>query len=142
MQQSLHNGALVDNRIQWIPHLVRNRRIYQGKKLTFSLRGVVQNLLRDIRETNHCLLGTHAVLYLTFLELEEGKPRNEFIFETTHTFQVADDLLQQNVPNIIDFRKITINQFLVICKDFVAEFKRTEIGNLQQRELSLHNTIL
>lgn len=54
--QALKYFALVDNRVEWIPHFVRNCGVDQGQKLSLSFRRIIHYLLGDICKGDHCFL--------------------------------------------------------------------------------------
>jgi|TARA_B110001450_G_C17610663_1_gene477137 hypothetical protein len=48
VKQGFHDGALVDDRVQWVSHLMRDGAVDQAQELSFSLRCVVKNLLGNV----------------------------------------------------------------------------------------------
>ena len=56
--------ALVDDRVQRVPHLVRNCRVDQRGELILSLHVVIENFRRDVDKLEQILL------FLVFLDVD------------------------------------------------------------------------
>ena len=56
VEKRIHDGALIDDRVKWVTHFVRDRTVDEGQQLTFCLGSVVKNLLRYVGETQHKLV--------------------------------------------------------------------------------------
>jgi hypothetical protein len=94
--QSHHDTALVDDRVKWVPHFMRYRRVNQWQQFSFGLRCVVENLLADIVEAKHYLVFSSLLVHVLdqrLFELEEPKSWQELLFDAAHALEPFDYFL-------------------------------------------------
>lgn len=135
---SIDDLALVDDRVEWVSHLVRDGRVDQRQELSLRLCGVVQDLLRDIVEAEHIsTVLTLLVGDLTHLELDEFELRDELIVNTFYNWEAFHDIL-----NIFTFTlhlgDVFCRKILIECENFRLDVFGVKLGNFPKRILSLN----
>lgn len=94
----LLNLALVDDRVERVAHLVRNRRVDQTKQLSLCFRCIVEYLLGNVNECKHEFDGLVRLgLDYTLLDFEEFKRGHVVDVDIPHGIQVFDLVFEVKV---------------------------------------------